>query len=227
MVLRMPPHAFFDLDGTLTDPRVGITRSLQYMMRELGRQTPRDANLLRFIGPPLEATVAELLETSDDATIAKGIECYRDRLGTIGLFENEVYPDVPEALARLRAAGITLWVMTVKPTIFAHRILSHFDLLRFFTEVVGSDLSARNTPKATLMRDLMARHDIAAADATMIGDRAFDIEAARSNGVRSVAALWGYGTKRELLAARPDATAETIHDVCSLFEVDRRAHARS
>jgi len=223
----MPRHAFFDLDGTLTDPGVGISRSLQHMMRELGRQVPPETSLLRFIGPPLEATVAQLLETSNVELIAKGVERYRDRFATMGLFENEVYPDVPDALARLRAADVTLWVLTVKPTIFAERILTRFELRGLFTEVVGSDLSARNTPKASLMRDLMARHDIAAAHATMIGDRAFDIEAARSNGVRSVAALWGYGTKSELLAARPDATAETIHDVCALFGVDGSVHARS
>jgi phosphoglycolate phosphatase len=215
----MPRHVFFDLDGTLTDPGVGISRSLQHMMHELAGHAPPEENLLRFIGPPLEATVAELLETNDAETIAKGVECYRARFGTIGLFENEVYPGVPDALERLRAAGVTLWVLTVKPTVFAERILEHFDLRGFFTDVVGSDLSARNTPKARLMRGLMARHDIAAADATMIGDRAFDVEAARSNGVRSVAALWGYGTESELLAACPDATANNIHDVCALFGV--------
>lgn len=191
----------FDLDGTLTDPGLGITRCLAHALEQLGRPAPARAELERFIGPPLQQNFAELLGSTDAGLISEAIARYRDRFGETGLFENEVYPGIPELLAELRAAGHELRVVTSKPTLYATRIAAHFELDGHFAEVHGSELSGERCDKGELLAHLLDTEPLAREDCVMIGDRSHDVRGARANGLRSIGVLWGYGSHDELTEA--------------------------
>jgi phosphoglycolate phosphatase len=194
----------FDLDGTLTDPRASIVRSLRHALEQLARPCPPDAALTACIGPPLRSTFATLLATSDRLLIERAMELYRERFATVGLYENEVYEGVP-AMLEVTASGGPLFVATSKPAIFAERILRHFALDRYFQGVYGPELDGRLDDKTELLAHLLATERVAGPNAIMVGDRHADVAAARANGARAIGALWGYGSRDELLGAGADA----------------------
>jgi len=186
----------FDLDGTLTDPKTGITRSVQYALERLGRPVPEADALTWMIGPPLIAGFTELLGGPEDAPEA--VRLYRERFSDVGLFENEVYAGIPALLARLRDEEVRLFVATSKPHVYARRIVEHFGLAPFFREVYGSELDNRNTDKRDLIRHILAREGFDPAGAVMIGDRKHDAIGARANGLAAIGVTWGYGSRQEL-----------------------------
>jgi phosphoglycolate phosphatase len=192
---------FFDLDGTLTDPRDGIVRCLQYALEELGRASPPEVELTRYIGPPLYESFPILLRTVDPSLVQRAVKLYRQRFAAEGIFENELYPGITAALAVLQTKGHTLYVVTSKPTVFARQIIEHFDLRSYFQRVYGSDLDGARSDKAQLIAHVLAREHIRPADATMIGDREHDIKGALANGVCAIGVLWGYGSREELMQA--------------------------
>jgi len=204
----------FDLDGTLTDPATGITRSLQHAFTKLGRDVPPLGELKRFIGPPLREAFADLLSTDDEAVLDLAIQHYRDRYAEVGIYENELYPDVPDGLAALRRLGHRLWVATSKPQVYARRIIDHFGLSHWFEEVYGSELSGEGSDKSELISNILKRERLRPDDAWMIGDRSHDIVGAQRNGVRTIAVLWGYGSEEELRGARPDAMVGSMAHLC-------------
>jgi phosphoglycolate phosphatase len=209
---------FFDLDGTLTDPAVGITRSLQHALVAMGRQPPPTTALTRFIGPPLGRTFAELLATTDPALIAAAIAAYRDRFAIVGLYENSVYDGIPELLGALRAAGHRAWVVTSKPHVYARRIVAHFGLAGWFDGLFGSELSGENVDKRDLIRVALGETGLSPARVAMIGDRASDVDGARANGTVAVAVAWGYGSADELRASAPDHWVDTRTALQALVE---------
>ena len=207
---------FFDLDGTLMDPGVGITRCLQYALAGLGRPIPPAEGLKRFVGPPLRDTFAELLESQEQGQLEQAIALYRARFVPTGMFENEVYPGIPEGLERLRRAGHRLWVVTSKPHVYAQKILGHFNLDGWFEAVYGSELSGVNADKADLIRHVLRIEGIGAEEPWMVGDRVHDVEAARKTGIAAIGVLWGYGTEEELSNARPHHLVRSMAELCDL-----------
>ena len=191
-----------DLDGTLTDPREGITRSIAHALQSLGHEPPPEEELLFAIGPPLRGSFAHLLRTDDHATIEQAMKYYRDRFGTVGLLENQVYPGIPEMLQALRESGARLFLATAKPHVYATQILDHFKLSAYFEFVYGSELDGTRQHKAALLKHLLEIEQIDPACTTMIGDRIHDFDAARANGCDSLGVGWGYGSATELAAAR-------------------------
>src|ERR1700686_2456996 len=140
---------FFDLDGTLTDPKLGITRSIQYALGKLDRAIPPEHELTWCIGPPLRASLKKLLGTDDLAD--KALSLYRERFGDIGLFENEIYPGIEDTLSVLAKSGRRMFVATSKPGIYAERIIDHFKLRDYFERVFGSELDGTRTDKTELL----------------------------------------------------------------------------
>ncbi len=205
----MKRAALFDLDGTLTDPKLGITRSIQHALRKRGRPVPHADQLESLIGPPLEQSFREHFGMSPgDARQAVGD--YREYFAEKGLFENAVYPGIAELLAALRGRQLRLAVATSKPTVFAERILTHFGLADRFEGVIGSHLDGGRVDKGELIRDALAALRVGAADAVHVGDRRHDVLGARANGVTAIAVGWGYGTREELLAAEPHELVESV-----------------
>jgi phosphoglycolate phosphatase len=195
------PALLFDLDGTLTDPFVGITRSVQYAMEKLGRAVPAADDLRWCIGPPLKVGFARLLDTTDEAAMDEGVRLYRERYSAIGKFENVLIPGIPEMLATFVDQGYFLSVATSKLKTYAGDIIDHFDLRRYFQVVHGSELDGRNSAKGDLVGHILATERLEPANAIMIGDRSHDIVGANTNGVASIGVLWGYGDLAELTAA--------------------------
>jgi phosphoglycolate phosphatase len=209
---------FFDLDGTLTDPERGITQCITYALSSLGRPSPPIAFLRRYIGPPLRGTFAELLGTTDESAIDAALGWYRRRFVEVGMYENEVYSDVPSGLATLRERGHRLWVTTSKPEVYARRILEHFELTVLFHEIYGSELSGKHANKGALIAHILERERLEPSDVWMIGDRGHDIIGGRANNTRTMGVLWGYGSEEELLSAKPDCLADSIATLIGLVD---------
>lgn len=194
-------HLIFDLDGTLTDPREGITRCYVHALEQLGLPPPAAHTLERYIGPSIREVLAELLATTDAARIERAVEIYRERFATVGLFENFPYPDVHATLRALTDAGFASWVCTSKPRVYAERILAHFELASHFRGVYGCELDGAFSDKAELLAHLLEREAIAPATAIMVGDRKHDMRAARLNGTHCIGVTYGFGDLVELQAA--------------------------
>ena len=199
-----PLVLLFDLDGTLSDPRAGIVRCMKHALDSLGAPSPPDEVLASFIGPSLRSTFATLLATSDRKLIERALALYREEYGDTGLFENEVYAGVGQMLGHARALASAAFVATLKPKLYADRIVRRLGLEPFFAGVYGPELEGRFDDKADLLAHLLATENVSPECAVMIGDRAGDIVGARANRVRSIGVLWGYGSEAELRGAGAD-----------------------
>lgn len=208
---------YFDLDGTLTDPKIGITRSIQYALGKLDHPAmPTEDELTWCIGPPLRASFVKLLggDHAADAAVA----FYRERFSDVGLFENGVYNGVPEVLTTLRASGHRLFVATSKPHVFAERIIDHFGLRDHFERVFGSELDGTRVDKSDLLEYALKEAAVDPSRTLMIGDRSHDMVGARNNGMKGIGVLYGYGSRDELTQAgalHVCATPQAILDCIS------------
>lgn len=191
--------ALFDLDGTLTDPKPGITRCIQHALAALERDVPCEEELLWCIGPPLQASFPRLLGTDEKALVDRAIAHYRERFSTVGLFENALYPGVVEALQELRGAGLRTFVATSKPRVFALRIVDHFGLRPHFDGIHGSELDGTRTDKGDLIHHLLSSEALDPIGTIMVGDREHDMVGGAKNGLRCVGVTYGYGSAEELL----------------------------
>jgi len=191
----------FDLDGTLTDPREGITRCIAHALARMGVEPPPPDELTFAIGPPLRASLAKLLGTGSREAVERALAHYRERFADVGLYENAPYEGIDEALVALRGAGFPLFVATSKPRVYAERIVAHFDLHAHFEAVHGCELDGTREDKRDLLAHLFPSHGLDPARAVMIGDRGVDMAAARHHGASALGALWGYGSREELLEA--------------------------
>lgn len=203
----------FDLDGTLTEPARGIILCFQHALQKLGRASPDNETLKRYIGPPLRGTFAELLATQDAALVEVAIGHFRERFSEAGMFENEVYPGVAAGLEALLEGGHRLWIATSKPAVYARQIVAHFGLAGYFRHVYGAELSGANGEKAVLIRYMLEREQIDPGGAWMIGDRALDIHGGRASGTRTAGVLWGFGSEEELRGAAPDLLAASMPEL--------------
>lgn len=207
----------FDLDGTLTNPAVGIVRCWQHALAILGVESD-EAELRSLIGPPLQQGFAQVLRTDDVELINRGVALYRERFSTVGLFENEVFPEIPGLLAELRARDVELFVATSKPTVYSERIIEHFGLTRYFTKVYGSELSGERADKRMLLRYIVEREGLDIKTTTMVGDRLHDVYGAKACAMRCVGVLWGFGSRQELESAGADDIAEDIPELARVLE---------
>jgi phosphoglycolate phosphatase len=222
--MHEPLTLFFDLDGTLSDPSDGITRSVQHALKCLGRPYPGKSELQHYIGPALRWTFPRLLGTDDNDLVETAIGYYRERYETIGLFENEVYPGVPELLQRLRDDGYPLYVVTSKPTVYSDRIIERFGLDRFFIDVYGPELDGRFDEKRELVEFILRERSLDPTRTIMIGDRARDVESGRTNGTRTMGVTYGFGSVEEIAAAGPDEICPSPGDI---YPAVRRQSERS
>lgn len=213
-------YILFDLDGTLTDPKVGICTCVQHALKAFGMEEPDLDKLEPFIGPPLKDSFMEFYGLSEEDAL-KAIEIYRERFSTVGKFENEVYPGISELLEEMKTYGYHLAVASSKPECFVKDILEHFGIAQHFEVVVGSELDGARTDKAEVIQETLNRlfhyGRIRKDQIVMIGDRKFDVQGAKDIAVTSVAVGYGYGSKEELKEAAPDYTANTVEELRELF----------
>jgi len=218
---KMSRAVLFDLDGTLTDPKIGITRSIQHALASLGKVPPGEDELLWCIGPPLQHSFAKLLDTEDPALLSTAVARYRDRFSTVGLFENDLYAGIPEMLSGLRARGFRTFVATSKPRVFAERILDHFGLSPLLDGTYGSELDGTRSDKGELLAHLLAAESLDPEGVLMVGDREHDMAGGAKCGIRCIGVTYGYGSEEELLghgaAGLAGTPAEIIAQVERLF----------
>lgn len=204
-------HLLFDLDGTLTDSRPGIINSIRHSLTENQLAVPEADALLWCIGPPILESFMKLVGPESPHLFEPAVAKYRERYSETGIFENEVYPEIVDTLTALQDAGHILHVATSKAEIYAKRIITHFDLDRFFTSVNGSELDGTRSNKAELIAHILQQQNISAADTVMIGDREHDMIGAVKNGIPAIGALWGYGTGKELMSSGATLCARVPH----------------
>ncbi|MCB0113260.1 MAG: HAD family hydrolase [Caldilineaceae bacterium] len=194
-------NLLFDLDGTLTEPKTGITRCIQYALERLGQTPPSEAELVPYIGPPLSQTFASFLGNDDPARVAQAVTLYRERFAEVGMYENDIFDGMDETLASFVDDGHRLFLATSKPRFFAEKILEHFDLARHFEAIHGAEMDGTRQDKAELIAYVLQTEELSAAQTAMIGDRKHDILGAVANGVTAIGVLWGYGSAEELAGA--------------------------
>lgn len=205
----------FDLDGTLTDSRVGILGCLEKALR--AHNITWEGPLDWFIGPPAGQSFTKLMPDSDPSYRIQVLKHYRACYADRGWTENAVYPGIRELLTTLQKRGAALYLCTSKREEFTHRILDHFALAAFFSGVIADRASSAHHDKADLLRELLEMHKVDRASAVMIGDREFDILAARAVGVPSIAVRYGFGSAEELANGAPNAMCETVADLTGLL----------
>lgn len=211
-------NILIDLDGTLTDPKIGISTCIRYGLEKVGYPIADDIDLDWCIGPPLKQSLAKLLNTQDDALAEQALQGYRERFSKIGLFENEVYPDVANSLMLLNRRGYRLFVATAKPTIYAKRILEYFDLAKYFQHIYGSELTGERTNKGELITYILQQELLSPEQCIMVGDREHDIIGARLNGIDTIAVTYGYGTQVEIDAAKPKYQIKAFAELLNIFQ---------
>lgn len=194
----------FDLDGTLTESGEGITKSVQYALGKLGRQETDLEKLRVFVGPPLLEQFMKYAEL-DEETAGRAVAFYRERYNETGIYENAVYPGIPELLRELRNKGYLLAVASSKPEHYVKKILDYFGLTKYFHEITGSEMNGNRTKKAEVIEEALHRLHLEEhrEQVLMIGDKEHDVYGARETGIDCVAVAYGYGTMEELQAARP------------------------
>lgn len=211
-------YIFFDLDGTLTDSAEGISKCVQYALAARGIEITDLNDLRPFIGPPLlESFVNFYGMTEDEARFCTAK--YRERFKDTGIYENKVYPGVPQMLAELKAQGFTLAVATSKPLEFARRVADYFDLTQYFAYITGPDFNGSLPTKADVIADALKHFGIdgtAKAQVLMIGDRRQDICGAKKCGLQSAGAAYGYAAPGELEEAGADYIVSTPQDIVKL-----------
>jgi phosphoglycolate phosphatase len=213
----------FDLDGTISDPTVGIGRSINYALGTFGYPEIDEKEVSQHIGPPLDAIFQRLVPHASADVVLALVARYRERYGDVGYAENAVYPGIIEALEYLASHGVRMGICTSKRADFAERILLLFHLRSHFTFVSAGDIGV---PKEEQLRALIEQNTVS-HDAAMVGDRAVDMTAARANGLRSIGVLWGHGGRDELAKALPDLLLESPMELKRLVgPIHRRSPAR-
>lgn len=206
-------YILMDLDGTITNPKEGITKSFQYALRHFGIDIEDLDSLCRHIGPPLVDSFQETYGF-DAEKAQRAAEKYRERFTVEGWKENEVYPGMEEALQRLKEAGKVLIVATSKPEYLAERILGHFGLDGYFDDICGATKDNTRTQKDEVIRYVLEKHGLNdLSDVIMVGDRKYDITGAKKCGIASMGVLYGFGSREEFSEAGADYIVKTVEDM--------------
>lgn len=212
----MYKNILFDLDGTLTDPGLGITNSVAYALKKYGIEIEEKENLYSFIGPPLNESFKKYYNFSDEKAM-EAIGFYREYFRDKGIFENEVYEGIKPLLQKIKASGRKIILATSKPEEFAMRILEYFELTEYFDVVAGASMDEKRNKKGDVIKYALEKGCLTSEDAVMIGDREHDVFGAKENGIDTIGVLYGYGSKDELIKAGAVQLAETVDDIFALL----------
>lgn len=213
----MTKYILFDLDGTLTDPEEGITKSLQYALRHMGIEVEDLTTLRRHIGPPLKEGLMEYWGFDEEKT-EEAIVWYREYFAKAGMFQNIVYPGVEKVLEALTAEGKKLILATSKAEKYAILIMEHFGLDKYFTDMCGASMDGTRGKKGDVIHYALEKNQITNKDeVVMVGDRLHDIKGAKANGIKSIGVLYGFGDREELELAGADKIAQNLEELKSIL----------
>jgi phosphoglycolate phosphatase len=208
----------FDLDGTISDPKIGITNSVRHALSRFNISVQDPDSLVDFIGPPLHESF-KTKYAMDNSEAKRAVRYFREYFSRYGLYENRLYPGIESLLCELKEEGRLIILATTKPEVFARRILRHFRLDALFSGVFGSNLDGSGASKAELIgRILEHGQGISGKTSVMIGDRALDILGARAHGIDSIGVTYGYGTKDEIEGSHPTRVARSVNELKTLLQ---------
>lgn len=213
-------NILFDLDGTLTDPKDGITRCIQFSLEHFDVPIPHADQLTWCIGPPLRESFSKLLNTTDDTVLDQALSRYRKRFSETGMFENVIYPEVAFSLSKIKHAGFKVFLATSKPRIFADQILEYFNLAQFFHAVYGSELNGRFVDKGELVAHIIESENLDPKESLIVGDRVHDIIGGKKNGIMTVSVSYGYGTEEEISSSKPDIIIDTLSELLPFLKIE-------
>ena len=205
-------YFFMDLDGTISDPKEGITKSVAYALDYYGIKVENLDTLEKFIGPPLSDSFQEFYGFDREKSL-DAVEKYREYFKDKGIFENELYPGMEQLLKTITEQGGKIVLATSKPEVFAKRILEYFHIDKYFTFAAGSTLDTTRNKKADVIRYALDTLGIAPEEAIMIGDRKHDVIGAKENSMACIGVLFGYGDREELESAGADVIVETVEEL--------------
>ena len=210
-------YLLFDLDGTISDPKEGITKRFQYALIHFGIQVDNLDQLEPVIGPPLKGSFMEFYHlTEEEALVA--VEKYRERFGVKGLYENIIYPGMKELLKKLVENGCQIGIASSKPTQYVEEICEYFEIKEYFHHIVGSFMDGRRTAKEEVVEEAIAQFgNVDKKDILMIGDRKYDISGAHEKGLKAVGVSYGYGGREELTEAGADFIVDTVKELYTLL----------
>ncbi len=211
-------HILFDLDGTLTDSAEGVTKSVQHALKQYSIDATLE-ELKSFIGPPLHQSFIEVYGFSKQEAY-RAVEYYRDYYSDVGIFENKVYPDIPELLESLFKHKKKIYLATSKPTFFAEKILNYFKLDHYFTTIAGSNLDGTRVEKKEVIAQVLEYNaDLNISETVMVGDRKHDIIGARAWNLDSIGVTYGYGSLKELQEVGSTLIAKSVSELQKLLLV--------
>ncbi|MFJ7913649.1 MULTISPECIES: HAD family hydrolase [unclassified Lysinibacillus] len=207
----------FDLDGTISDPKIGITKSVQYALGKMGIVEEDLDQLETFIGPPLQVSFREIYGM-DDVQIERAIAFYRERFIKTGMYENKLYQNISSLLEYLQKDGYQLAIATSKPTVFAEQIIQYFNLEHFFDLVAGSNLDGTRSAKGEVIAYVREHfNEVNINQLIMIGDRKYDIVGALENQIDSIGVTYGYGSLEELTEAQATYIVNSVNELQKFF----------
>lgn len=230
-------YVLFDLDGTLTDSGPGIMNASRRALAHFGIDETDEKKLRLFVGPPLDKSFIERYGFSEKEAW-EAIGKFREYYNVTGIFENSVYPGIPELLSGLRARGIVTAIASSKPQVLIHRVLEHFDLEKYFDVIVGCELDGTRSTKSEVVKEVLlqladiaagrnmatpsegasgADHNSIIEKCVMVGDRSYDAEGSHAFGIPCIGVLYGYGTREEIEASGADYIAETVEDIAKFI----------
>ena len=210
-------YVLFDLDGTVTDPEEGITKSVQYALQHFHIEVQERQELYKFIGPPLKDSFMDFYGFTEQQA-GEALLKYRERFAVTGWRENVVYDGMEKLLQHLRREGKRLMLATSKPEFFAEQILSYFGLRNYFDFVGGATLDGKRDRKADVIRYVLETNGISnREEVVMVGDRKFDVLGAKEFGLKTVGVLYGYGDRDELTVAGADYLVESVTELETLL----------
>lgn len=206
----------FDFDGTLCETAPGVVKSARYALEAFGYSVPEDDKELEFfIGPPLLVTFQERYG-ADAQTALELVKKYRERYTNQGVYESDLYDGIDGLLASLKKDGLKIGIASSKPQKYIEMLLERFNVMKYFDSVCGVSFTADCESKASIISRCMAALGAQSEEVFMVGDKRYDIDGAKANGILSVGAMWGYGTKFEFIEAGADFIAEKPGDVESI-----------
>lgn len=218
----------FDLDGTLSDSAPGITRCVQYALEKEFGIIRKPEELIEFVGPPLKEQFM-LYTGCNDEMGERAVARYRERYRPVGIFENSLYPGIPELLLQLKNEGFRIALSSSKPEEFCHQILETFEIAQYFDVVCGSDMEGRHTDKAEIVEEVLhrLRMENRREEVVLVGDRKYDIIGARQRGVGTIGVSYGYGSREELELEWPDCIVDTVTELRNVLIGQARAGRRN
>lgn len=209
----MYQYILFDLDGTLTDPGLGITNGIMYALKKFNIEVEERASLYKFIGPPLLESFEKFYGLSEEEC-QQAVKYYREYFKPYGLYENEVYAGIEELLKTLKESGKTVLLATSKPEEFAREILRYFGLDKYFDFAAGATMDEKRVKKADVIAYALENCQVSnLSEVVMIGDREHDVLGAKEKGLDSIGVLYGYGDYEELKAAGANYIVEKPEEV--------------